>query len=53
MANRNECDGCGLAACDLPDGVIAELVFEFSATTGETLCQGCLNAMSFDVFGLD
>lgn len=32
---RHECTGCGLAACDLPDGVDPEDVFE-----GD-YCQGC------------
>lgn len=30
-----ECENCGLAACDLPDGVDPELIFE------DGLCQGC------------
>jgi Zn ribbon nucleic-acid-binding protein len=28
MAEHLECDACGLAACDLPDGVDPELIFE-------------------------
>jgi hypothetical protein len=36
---RYECDYCGLAACDLPDGVDPELVFE--ASSHGVLCQGC------------
>lgn len=31
----NECSMCGLAACDLPDGVDSKLIFEGG------LCQGC------------
>lgn len=39
MSTRHECDTCGLAAYDLPDGVDPETVFE---TTGDgTACQGC------------
>jgi hypothetical protein len=38
---RNECDRCGLAACDLPDGVEPELIFERVGTA--MLCQGCQN----------
>lgn len=30
MPRSLECDGCGLAAIDLPDGVDPELVFEGS-----------------------
>lgn len=35
-----ECDGCGLAPCDLPDGVDPELVFQPDGQ-GHTYCQGC------------
>lgn len=37
---RTECDVCGLAACDLPDGVDPELIFE-TDDDGVTRCQGC------------
>lgn len=37
-----ECDGCGIAASDLPDGVDPEMMFERSSSTGETLCQACV-----------
>ena len=37
---RNECDGCGLAACDLPDGVDPDLIFEGDGK-GNVYCQGC------------
>ncbi|WBQ03003.1 hypothetical protein [Kribbella sp. CA-293567] len=33
--NRHECDGCGLAACDLPDGIDPDDVFD------DGHCQGC------------
>jgi hypothetical protein len=36
---RYECDYCGLAACDLPDGIDPETVF--SGTTGGVICIGC------------
>jgi hypothetical protein len=36
---RRECDYCGLAACDLPDGVDPELVF--SEIEGGVICIGC------------
>ena len=39
MSRRLECDNCGLAASDLPDGVDAELIFETGP--GGTFCQGC------------
>lgn len=39
MAKRNECDRCGVAACDLPDGVDPDEVFE--VVDGEELCGGC------------
>jgi hypothetical protein len=39
---RWECDGCGLAAVDLPDGVDPELVFERVRRGGSMFCQGCL-----------
>jgi hypothetical protein len=35
-----ECATCGLAPCDLPDGVDPELIFE-TDEDGETRCQGC------------
>lgn len=35
-----ECDGCGLAPCDLPDGVDPELVFQPDGQ-GHIYCQGC------------
>lgn len=41
MARRNECDGCGLAACDLPDGVDPDLIFEVNNDNGRTYCQTC------------
>jgi hypothetical protein len=34
-----ECDRCGVAECDLPDGVDPEFVFE--RTERGTFCQGC------------
>lgn len=37
---RFECDTCGLAACDLPDGVAPELIFE-REDDGLTTCGGC------------
>jgi len=37
---RYECEGCGLAAMDLPDGVDPELIFERDED-GVMLCQGC------------
>lgn len=36
---RYECDTCGLAACDLPDGVDPELIFE--RESGVIRCQAC------------
>lgn len=39
MSARYECDTCGLATCDLPDGVDPELVFE--VTEDGTFCGGC------------
>ncbi len=36
---RNECDECGLAAVDLPDGVDPDLIFQ--RVGGRVLCQGC------------
>lgn len=41
MATRYECDGCGVAACDLPDGVDPDGVF-LNAPEGRVLCQGCV-----------
>ena len=38
--SRYECEGCGLAAMDLPDGVDPELIFERD-DYGDLLCQGC------------
>lgn len=40
MARRNECDHCGLAACDLPDDIDADYIFDTNEH-GATLCQGC------------
>lgn len=40
---RYECDGCGVAADDLPDGVDPDEVF-LAAAGGQTLCQGCIMA---------
>ena len=37
--SRHECDGCGVAACDLPDGVDPHEVFE--QQDGRKLCMGC------------
>jgi len=34
-----ECEVCGLAACDLPDGVDPELIFEVD--DGVMHCQVC------------
>lgn len=42
---RFECDGCGVAACDLPDGVDPEEVF-VAVERGRVLCQGCVLAES-------
>lgn len=36
---RHECDGCGIAACDLPDGVDPGEVFEQDGN--RVLCMGC------------
>ncbi|NKT14615.1 hypothetical protein GS979_07135 [Rhodococcus hoagii] len=44
MATRYECDGCGVAACDLPDGVDPADVF-LDAPEGHVLCQGCIMAV--------
>lgn len=41
--SRNECDGCGLAACDLPDGVDPDLIFEGDGR-GNVYCQGCASS---------
>lgn len=35
-----ECEGCGLAAMDLPDGVDPEFIFA-PDQHGITWCQGC------------
>lgn len=35
-----ECSVCGLAPCDLPDGIDPELIFE-RGEDGEVYCQGC------------
>lgn len=35
-----ECDECGLAAVDLPDGLGPEFIFEL-CDDGRMLCQGC------------
>lgn len=43
MAARYQCDGCGVAACDLPDGVDPDEVF-LAAPEGQVLCQGCVMA---------
>lgn len=43
MANRNECDRCGVADCDFPLGVDPDMMFERSKATGEILCQACLH----------
>ncbi|MGO4205540.1 hypothetical protein AB4Z09_28165 [Rhodococcus sp. TAF43] len=44
MATRYECDGCGVAACDLPDSVDPDEVF-LDAPEGRVLCQGCIMAV--------
>ncbi|GBF17697.1 hypothetical protein Br6_05104 [Rhodococcus sp. Br-6] len=44
MATRYECDGCGVAACDLPAGVDPDDVF-LDAPEGRVLCQGCIMAV--------
>ncbi|MGO4201646.1 hypothetical protein AB4Z09_07750 [Rhodococcus sp. TAF43] len=44
MATRYECDGCGVAACDLPDGVDPDEVF-LEVPEGRVLCQGCVMAV--------
>lgn len=38
--SRLECEDCGLAAMDLPDGVDPEFVFE-RGDDGVIRCQGC------------
>lgn len=35
MSHRHECEGCGIAACDLPDGVDPDDVFHGG------YCLGC------------
>jgi len=37
---RYECESCGLAAMDLPDGVDPDFIFEVG-DDGTVLCQGC------------
>lgn len=39
--SADECDVCGLAACDLPDGVDPEFVFEFDDERNVTHCVTC------------
>ncbi len=41
MASRFECDGCGVAAFDLPDVIDPDDVF-LDAPDGRVLCQGCI-----------
>lgn len=36
-----ECDGCGLTASDLPDGIEPEFVFGRESHDAPMLCQGC------------
>lgn len=38
--SRYECEDCGLAAMDLPDGIDPEFVFERDAA-GVMRCGGC------------
>lgn len=38
--SRYECEACGLAAMDLPDGVDPEFIFEVD-DDGVMRCQGC------------
>lgn len=38
-----ECETCGLAAMDLPDGIDPELIFE-PGDDGVMRCQGCAAA---------
>lgn len=40
MSTLLECEVCGLAACDLPDGVDPELIFE------DGLCQVCVRPIT-------
>ena len=40
VVSRFECDDCGLAAMDLPDGVEPEFIFEHG-DDGAMRCQGC------------
>ncbi len=48
---RLECDRCGIAACDLPDGLDPELVFESADDgTGDVLCGGCANGSAEYVY---
>lgn len=42
---RFECDGCGVAACDLPDGVDPEKVF-VAVERGLSCVSGCVLAES-------
>lgn len=35
-----ECATCGLAPCDLPDGIDPELIFD--TEDGETRCHACV-----------
>lgn len=37
---RHECEVCGLAACDLPDEVDPDLIFEVGED-GVRRCQAC------------
>lgn len=50
-----ECDTCGIAACDLPDGFDPEDAFE--REDGETWCKSCYYnrpaSGSLSPFGLD
>lgn len=47
-----ECDGCGIAACDLPDGVDPDEVFE--RMNGQVvLCIGCRGGGSVTVWAMD
>ncbi len=44
--SHKECAYCGLAPCDLPDGVDPDDVFERD-DSGEWLCGGCASGGTF------
>ncbi len=39
MNKRYECEGCGIAGCDLPDGVDRDEFFTMA--NNKELCVGC------------